>query len=340
MSETMTIISNKTKVAYKINHIKSYKIETSIDIPADSFEIIIGNFNYEVSDCISAGDKIKFYIDGDLALEGYIDDIDLEYSMESNDIRITGRDEISTLLDNDAKSKTYNKIGLKDYLKKILPSYNIEYSCSSNSKFNKVTVSPGETEYNVIERLAKDRNLTPVYNIFESKLELVKPVSTKNCTYYFNNKSNYGIKMSDCQITISNDIKNEVIVYGGDYEKNKNIKGTYIDSNLKTKKRRILNESDIEKSSDAKKRAKEEFYNINKNALTVQITTYTKKPIYINKSARVKIPKMEFDAYLLIDSVSYTKNNESGSITNITLKLMPGIKVSFKNNDIPLLPEL
>jgi hypothetical protein len=42
----------------------------------------------------------------------------------------------------------------------------------------------------------------------------------------------------------------------------------------------------------------------------------------------------------LIDDVTYTKDMSNGSLTNITLKLMSGVGVSYKNNDIPTLPIL
>jgi prophage tail gpP-like protein len=338
MSEKLRVYSKKTGNIYDIVYLKTFNIETSMDVPADAFEVVTGNPDYQVSDVISSGDKILFYINEELAIEGYIDDLDVEYTKDSNNIRITGRDELAILLDNDALPKTYNKLGLKDYMSKVLPGYGVKFDCDSNSAFKKITISAGENQYGIVERLAKERNLKPIYNIKEGRLDVKKPISTKDYTYYFSNTSPYGIKMLDCQITISNDITNEVIVYGGSDKKQ--IKGSYIDNSLKTRKRKILNESDIEKVSDAQKRAKEEFYNINKNALIVKISTPTKKPIYINKCARVKIDKINFDAYLLVDSVNYRKSIDSGSITDITLKLMPNIQVNFNYNDIPKLPEL
>jgi prophage tail gpP-like protein len=288
-----------------------------MDIPADAFEVIVGNRDYEVSDLISAGDKIYFHINDREAIEGYIDDIDLEYNISSNDIRITGRDEVAKILDNDAYPKTYNSTSLKSYAGKILPKYGIDFYCSSTSKFKKIVVEAGENEYSIIERLCKDRSLIPIYDISQHRLELTKPISTTKYSYYFSNTSSNAIKILNADITISNDIKNEVIVYGGDTnskgKKKKRAKGSYKDTGLKTDKRRILNDSEIEKDSDAYKRAKKEFYDANKNALVVKITTQTKSPIYINRCALVYIKKIDFRGYLLVDSVVYTKDAESGT---------------------------
>jgi hypothetical protein len=62
-------------------------------------------------------------------------------------------------------------------------------------------------------------------------------------------------------------------------------------------------------------------------------------PIYTNKCAMVSIEKMGFEARLLVDSVTYNKS-EGGTLTTIVLKLMPGVGVSYKANDIPILPKL
>jgi prophage tail gpP-like protein len=340
MAEVIKLYSVKTKATYEVNSVKSYKIETSIDIPADAFEFILGNPGYEVSNVIAAGDKMEFWLNGKLLLEGYIDDIDIEYTLNSNDIRINGRDRISVLLDNDAIPATYNKIGLGDYLKKVLPKYGIAYSCDDNSKIDKITVSPGENEFSVIERLSAEKNLIAIYDVTERKLKCTKRISTTNTPYIFANGRPDSYKIKDCQVTVSADIKSEVTVYGGDFEKTKKIKGFYKDSSLSIKKVRIMNDSDKETVAAANKAAKEEFYDKNKDALSVQLETTTKQVFPINQNAYVQIPKMGFAAHLLIDSVTYTKDISSGTITTLSLKLMPGIKVTYKNNQIPTLPKL
>ena len=324
--------------------LKSYRVEHAVEIAADAFEFVTSNYNYEVSNVISAGDFVRFFVGEELAMEGIIDDIDIEYTNDSNDIRLTGRDVMSRLLDNDANPNTYNKLGLSDYLAIVMKPYGIKYHSLDNTKFDKITVSPGENDYSVIERLCKERNLVPLYDVNSQTLWCTKPrAETTGIVYTFSNDYDVfptAFKIKDCQISISNDIRHEVIVYGGDYEENKNIKGSYKDPRLSVTKRRILNESSIETNSAAENRAKEEFYSLNKNALTIEISTITLKPVFVNMCARVYIKKIGFDGYLLIDSVRYTKSITAGSITNITLKLMPGQTVNFKNNVIPTLPVL
>jgi prophage tail gpP-like protein len=341
MSNYIQITSAKNGNVYKINTLKDYNVDQSIDVPADAFEFIVGNNKYELSKIIAAGDKLNFYVGNKLAMEGFIDDVDFSYTLGDNDLRITGRDYMSILLDNDANPKTYNKLGLKSYLDKIMPLYKIsKYSSDSNSTFDKIAVTPGENEYSVIEKLASQRNLIAFFDPYDRIFKCTKLVSSTDVTYKFSNDLKDGIRIKDAVIGVSADIKNEIIVYGDNYDENKNIKGSYKDSSIKINKKRIMNESDIESSKDAEKRAKEEFYNANKNALSVKIITNTKLPIFINRSALVQIDRVGLKCYLLVDSVSYTKNSNSGSITTINLKLMPGIKASYGSNQIPTLPKL
>jgi prophage tail gpP-like protein len=341
MSEYIKVESKKNGAIYKINNLKQYNIEQSIDIPADSFEFVIGNKGFEISKIVSAGDKLSYYIDNKLAMEGYIDDSDFAYTIGDNDIRLTGRDKMSTLLDNDANPTTFYKLGLYGYLQKIMPKYGItKYGSSSNESFDKITISPGENEFSIIERLAKQRNLITLFDPYDQTFKCTKIVSSTAQTYKFSNDVNNSIRIKEAIISVSADIKNEVIVYGDNYEKNKNIKGSYKDSRLNIRKRRILNESDIETSKDADKRAKEEFYNLNKDAFSIKIVTNTKLPIFINQVAYVQINKVGLKCHMVVDSVSYTRNENSGSLTTITLKLMPGISVNYGSNQIPTLPKL
>lgn len=338
MSVKVQITSVKTNYVYEVRNIKSYKIEQSIDIAADAFEIVFSNKDSQITNIIGAGDSVEIFVNNKSTMKGIIDDLDAKYNIESNDARITGRDPMSILLDNDATPKTYYNLGIKSYMDKILPKYNIKnYSSSSNKSFDKIVVSPGESEYTVLERLSKERGLTLYYDS-DGYLRCNNLRSDSSENYTFSNNIDKAIKILDATVSVSNDIRNEVVVYGGDSEESK-LKGSYKDSTLKTKKRRVINESDVEKESDAIKRAKEEFYDINKKAFTISITTTTKQPIFINYVARIKINRLNLDVKMLIDSVSYTKST-SGTITEIGFVLIQGVKTTWKNNDIPVLPKI
>lgn len=325
---------------FRLQHFKSYRIEQSIEIPADQFEIVMANQNYEVSKHLAIGDPIEFFLEnGTKLIYGYIDDIEFNYGIDSNDIRITGRDGMSLLLDNDAEPKTFYKISLKEYLGKVCPKYKINFNTSSTEKFDKIVISPGETEFSVIERLCKDRKLV-VYFDSNNVLQCGKLVSSSTPIYTFSNDKPNSIKIKHCNVAMSADIKSDVIVYGGNYEKNKNIKGSHSDKRLPYKKKRIINDSEIETTKDANERAKEEFYQLNKDVLEVSVEVATTQQIPINRAANIFIKKAEVDMNLLIEKVVYSKDISQGNVTSVSFKPMPGIEVRHKNNIIPLLPKL
>lgn len=338
MSEYIEVGSKATGNIHRIYSIKNYRIERSLDIPADSFDFVIGNYDAEVTSRISAGDEVAFYIDGKVALRGYIDDITAEYSISGNDARIVGRDQMSILLDNDAQPSTYYDLGLKDYMDKILPQYGItNYTCSDNTKFKKIAVSPGETEYGVIERLAEQRGLYPFYD-GGGTFRVEKLRSDWVRDYYFTNDAPAGnIKIKEATITASADVRNHIIVHGEKKEKTQ-IQGDYKDLGMPVKKRKFASDGEIETTENAKIKAKNVFYETNKNALNVNIKTKTIMPIEINKVALVQINRLKFYNYLLVDNVVYSKDLSSGSETEITCKLIQTVASSWGYNTIPTLP--
>ena len=116
--EYAIIINKKTNKKYKINLFKQYIIDQSVDIPADYFSFIVGNYNSEISNAISAGDEVNFYINNELVLNGLIDELDVILNTDTNDVEIIGRDKTSILLDNDAIPATLYNMDILTYLKK------------------------------------------------------------------------------------------------------------------------------------------------------------------------------------------------------------------------------
>lgn len=334
---------------FVIEAVQSYRIEQAVDVPADGFDITVPNINGVVSNVVSPGDFFNFYFGDKRVMRGIIDEFNLQLSNKANDVRITGRDYMSLLLDNNATPKTLYNLGLNDYLGKVMPEFNISASSDNNEKFDKITIDPGDNEYSVIEKLCDKRNLTPLFDS-DGKFRCTKIVSSSDARYHFSNDKPDTIKFTDITITISNDIVNEVEVYAvnpntdvkdmsDEEKKKKNINGKYKDANLITKKRKVMNESDVDKVEDANRIAKQEFFKINKNAFTIRLSTNNKDGhvIPLNTAVRVSIAKYGLDCLLYVDSIDYTRDAGNDNM-DITLKLMPGIRVQFKGKDIPTLP--
>lgn len=338
----MKIKSKKTGKTFIHRKIISYKVEQSIEIPADAFEVLVENKENDIMNNISSGDTVSLYLNNKIILIGIIDNLNLSLNARIDSVTITGRDFMSSLLDNSATIKTYYKLTLKDYLTTALGRYNIPLGyIYPTSKFDKIVVDPGENEYQVIERLCDQKNLVPYYDS-NGKFQCSKIVSSKATKYHISNDYSTTIRYKDIDIDISNDIVNEVIIFSSGGEKKKNIKGSHKDSSLRTRKRRIINEDDVKNSTDANNKAKQEFFNINKEAFSISVTIPNINGIVIpiNSVVRVTIKKISLDCYLYVDMIDYYHSMEVGNTIFLKLKLMPGIDVNYKNNDIPLLPKL
>lgn len=332
-----------------VEAVQSYKIEQAVDVPADAFNITVPNIDGAVSDAVSPGDFFNFYFGDKRVMRGIIDDFDLNLSNKTNDVTISGRDYMSLLLDNNAAPKTLYNLGLNDYLGKVMPEFNIPYSADNNEKFDKIVIDPGDTEYSVIEKLCDKRNLTPIFDS-DGKFKCTKITSSQDPRYHFSNDLPDTIKFTDITIKISNDIVNEVEIYAvnpnsdekdmsEEEKKKKNINGKYRDPNLITKKKKVMNDSDVDKVEDANRMAKQEFFKVNKNAFTIDITTNNKDGhvIPINTTVRVSIKRFGLDCLLYVDSVDYSRDTSSDKMS-VSLKLIPGVRVQFKGKDIPTLP--
>lgn len=343
MAEYLEVKNLKTNRIYRITSFKRYQVEQSLTIPADYFSFTMGNYESEISNAISAGDEISFFIDDKLILLGNIDDIEVVYENANNDININGRDKTSLLLDNDAVPATFYKLNLKQYLDKKLPNYNIKkYTVSDNYVFDKIVISPGESEWGVIEKLINERGLYSRFEIDTLKIEKLR--SDTRVNYVFSNDLGWGIKIKKMSINLSSDVKNEVQVYSSQYareeKKASNIKGSARDNNLKIRKRMIIDDSDLENKSQADKKAREELNRVNRNAFVIEIETKTNQRILVGHIARIKVDKLNLDCLMLIDKVRYTKDEQNGSITTVTFKLIEGYKVNWNNHNIPVLPRV
>jgi prophage tail gpP-like protein len=342
--EYLLVNNQKSGKQYIIKVFKNYVIDQSINIPADHFSFQFANTNSAVSDAISAGDEIFFYIDDELVINGFIDDFEVEYNNTSDFVDINGRDKTSMLLDNDPEPNIYYNLTLKEYIEQAIQPYgfnNIEVDDTEN--FNKIHVHPGESEWSMLERLAQEKGLYPMYisdTFYCTKLKR----DTSNIVYTFSNDLPEGIKYKSIKPKISSDIKSEIMIYGGhfsmsdyNYKNTQNIQAIAKDETLKIKKRKIINNDDIENNKNAENMAKSELVKANRNAFTIQLILQTKRKISVNTIAKIYDKKLGLDCLMLVDHVQYTKSIQ-GSLTNVTLRLIEGVQVDWKNHNIPLLP--
>lgn len=342
MPDHIVIKNQKSGKEYAIYRFNSYIVDQSLAVPADFFNFSLNNNDSQVSDKITSGDEVWFYINDTLALNGIIDDVEIDCSTSSNNIEITGRDKSSLLIDNDALPKTFYKLNLQSYLQQVCPQYGItKFKVDNSEVFDKITVNPGDNEWSVIEDLCKKKGLYPRYD--GDMLVCTKLRADTSFNYHFSNDLPYErtIRFKNIKVKVSGDVKSEIIVYGGHYTRGEytnknNIKGFAKDSNLKILKRRVINDDDLENNLQATNKAKSELKEINRGAFTIELELYTKQPIFINKIAKVTVKQLKLDCFMLVDSVQYRKSME-GSTTIVKLKLIEGVSVNWGNHSIPII---
>lgn len=340
--EQAIIKSAKTGKEYVLENFISYMLDQSVDIAADGFTFTIGDPKHEVSSKISAGDEFNFYVNEKLVLNGLIDTIDIVGSNSGSIIEISGRDKSSLLLDNDAMPTTLYRLNIKQYLEQRLKKYGFtKFEVSDSSIIDKIVIDPSQTEWGVIENICKKKGIYPRYDLDVLKCTSLR--SDEKVDYNFSNDFDNTIKIKNYRISVSADVKNEILVYSTDYGRNhvvtsRDIKGSYKDSTFKINKRMVINDNELENTTEANKLAKEEFKSINKNAFSINIEVHTQVPLYINKVSRIQIKDIDLDCLMLINKVQYVKDRSGGSTTKIEFKLIQNVKVKWGNHNIPLIP--
>jgi len=105
---------------------KSVSVNESLDFFGKTFDIDI-NIPTQDADIFYEGQGIKLYLDDEPFLTGYIDQVDIDYSSSSCDVRFSGRDKVSDLIDSRISNKVFaTPITFENVLKKVLEAVGYE----------------------------------------------------------------------------------------------------------------------------------------------------------------------------------------------------------------------
>lgn len=105
---------------------KSVSINESLDFFGKTFNIDI-NIPTQDADIFYEGQGIKLYLDDEPFLTGYIDEVDIDYSVVSCDIKFSGRDKVSDLIDSRISNKVFaTPTTFENVVKKVLEAVGYE----------------------------------------------------------------------------------------------------------------------------------------------------------------------------------------------------------------------
>jgi prophage tail gpP-like protein len=139
-------------------------------------ESIAGGFELSVSDRWRSGiapwpilpeDECTLLLGGSIVVTGYIDSRRAAYSATSHDLSVSGRDKTGALVDCSAVLKTWEYVGISvlDIAKRLAGPFSIPVSLNAAGSVpvpTKVSVDPGDTPFDAIERACRLAGLLPV----------------------------------------------------------------------------------------------------------------------------------------------------------------------------------
>lgn len=316
------------KKTYEINRMSEYDVETSLDIPADYFNIVIENpiddRGYGINaDIFNPNDTFKISERYGVILNGVADDVDEFWDEDGSKIEIVGRDKSMLLLENDAEPRTYNKLKLSAYINKIAGPYG--FKARVNSKYdkvlNKIVVEVGDSEWDTIFRETKKLDMwlwcEPDGTLVADKLNYSEKPSYK----FSNDLSIDAIRMKKfSKKKRGADIKNEVWVRG---HSNKAFTTKYKDNDLTSKgyrRRMIIEDGEAKNISKGQEIAKRHVQERKRGSFEVELTIHGKHEVKTNKTAYLKDKVTKTEGTFFIVGVRDKKNDNIGHEKIIRLR--------------------
>ncbi len=128
---------------------------------------------------VKPGDACKVYIDSDLVVTGFVDEVQASISSEDRNFSISGRDKTCDLVDCAAaleETKGFQNIDLAQVARTVLKPYGISLivNTSVGKKFPQVTTEHGQTVFDLLDGLAKQRAVLLTTDI-NGNLVITKP---------------------------------------------------------------------------------------------------------------------------------------------------------------------
>jgi prophage tail gpP-like protein len=121
----------------------------------------------QIDSGISPGQECEVSIGDQPILKGYIDVLNTGYDSSSTRITVSGRDATGDLIDCAAAVDgpfEFNNIKLEKFVEKILKPFNISLTvlADTGAPFKRIAIQPGETAYELIDRVCRFRAVLPI----------------------------------------------------------------------------------------------------------------------------------------------------------------------------------
>lgn len=311
---------------------KSFTISQSIETIAGSFRLAVTDKWSDQKDPwpILPGDKCSVFIGEDKLITGYVDSVDTTLSANDRTITISGRDMTADLVDcsiDYAGGEIYNT-KLEKICEKLFKPFgiNVIAKTSTGTAITMARITNGESVFELVEKKAREKGLLFLVNS-EGGVDISAPGSDYASTALIQ-----GVNLLSCQASF--DYKDRFSVYKvkaqngfeGSGTNGFTTLGKASDAGVSRYRPLVINGETILDIAGAKKRAEYEAIVRASRSMKVNCSVqgfrqYPDGPLWkLNQLVRFDAPLIGVESTeLLISSLEYTLDDNSGSVTSIGL---------------------
>ncbi len=322
------IESKHGKGQYQITRMSEYYIETTLDIPADHFNIVIENPVNEIGKggyggLLQPNDSFKIIENNGVILDGIADDIKETWNDSGSTIEITGRDKSLLLLDNDAAPRTYNRLKYSEYVRQITSPYGftqLKIDGAKDTIIEKIVIESGDSLWDSLNREAERLNMK-LWCEANGTIVAEALNYKKQPIYRFSNQLGDAVKIKQLQSKRKGSgIRGEVWVrgHGGKaflvkHQDEALIKEGYT-------KRAIINQGQAKNIAEAEELAQKYIRDRVEGSYEIEITINGRYPVKINETAYVKDSITNTEGVFFIVGIKHRKNARIGQEKIIRLR--------------------
>ena len=307
-------------------------------IDAWNFEKLLGPYKDPKSGLqkwyLQPGDSAEVYIDNELVVTGYIDEVQSSVSAEDRIFRVSGRDVTGDLVDCAAskdKVREFKNLNIQQIAALVCAPFGTTIKLESpvGAKFKRVSVDYGQSVFDLLDSLCKQRGVLLTTNeagalvitkagALRSTVSLQEGVNVKAASL----TTDYKRRFRD-YVTIGQ-ASGDALFFG---ESTRKIRGTATDEDIKRYRPRVvIAERDVSRADAILRSQWEAKYNAAKGTmLAVTVNGWRQgvdktSPLWkINSITEVTIPSLSIDGELLIDSVTLKVDETGGEMTELRL---------------------
>jgi len=329
MSEIALLVNNKRYGGWKTARVTR------------GIESVSGSFELSVSDRWQAGsapwaiyeeDECTVSIGAETLVTGYVDRRSVSYSPGEHSLSVSGRDRTGDLVDCSAVLGVweFHNTPVLDLVQKVAKPFGVAVSLARGITLPapefRTAIDPGESAFNVVERLCKKAGVLPVSD-GKGGLTLMRPGSAR-CTTELVEEQN--ILAASADFDVSGRFRRYVVLgqhTGSDawFGAETSVRATAEDAGVKRTARVLLVRPEGSVSgAQAKRRAEWEATvraaRADAVSVTVQGWTQGDGSLWpVNALVRVRSPRLGIDGDLLVSQADY-EVGEGGTTTRLTLR--------------------